>query len=843
MRFHAIGTWLGRSTIVVAGCFAIHMAPTSESPVGPVQARAQQASVSGRLAAIWEDPLPDRGTPRLRHFLSTDDGKLVPLRVSDAQLQMVGGPQGANGQYVEVSGSWRGRRNAPGATADRELEVSSVRFAALPPGASPPPSQGAPIMGSHPWITVACRFADSPTIEPHPLSWYEELMGSTEPGVDHYWRELSFDQANVAGSGALGWYDLPQPRSFYVDDDAGSADLELLKTDCAAVADADIFFPDFVGINFQFNESIGGFSWGGGSTLNIDGQFKFYRVTWLADWADHVTYTHEMGHGFGLPHSSGPYGQVYDSNWDVMSGAWTNHDSFWGWLAPHTISYHKNMLGWIPPARIYDATLGSSQTITLHRLADLGAGGDYLMARVPRADGTYYSVEARQFVGYDVNLPAEAVIMHHVTSRAFVVDPDDNGNPDDAGARWLAGETFSDLANGVVVTIDSETTEGFVVTITVSDLGHIVLDPTSLTFAAQQGVDPTPQSFAIQNTGIGDLNWTASDDATWLDLDALSGTAAAGGSSDVMVNVSSEELTPGTYGAIITVSGNADNTPQTLTVSLEVTADPVMMIITEALDFEAVVAVDPPIHKIVILNAGGAELNWTASSDAEWMTFARGSGTLAPDASETDTVAISVDGLAVGEYAGTLTFSGDASNSPQILAATLSVTLTPSMALSGTLEFEEYEGDDPDALDLTVTNDGGGTLTWTASANQAWVTLSPASGNVASGSDEVVGVEVDASGLGAGTHTATITVSGNADDSPQTVDLELVVQARPTMAEQDVADHLMGVRTVLSADELVYLDEIGNGNGTFDVGDFRAWLQDEGLMSRIRPGGGEEVAP
>jgi hypothetical protein len=439
--------------------------------------------------------------------------------------------------------------------------------------------------------------------------------------------------------------------------------------------------------------------------------------------------------------------------------------------------------------------------------------------------------------------------MHHVTpdvsnvTRAFVVDPDNDGDPDDEGPPWLQGETFSDPTNGVTVTIDSETAEGFVVTITVSDPGHIVLDPTSLAFTAQQGADPAAQSFAIQNTGIGDLDWSASDDATWLELDASSGTAAVGGSSDVMVSLAIADLTPGTYGATITVSGNADNTPQTLTVSLEVTAAPVITLIAELLDLEAVVGVDPPIHEVVIRNTGGAELNWTASSDAAWMTFARGAGTLAAGASETDTVAISVDGLELGDYTGTLTVSGDASNSPQTLAATLTVTLSPSIVLSGTLEFEAYEGDDPDAVELTVSNDGGSTLHWTALANQAWVTLSPASGDVASGSDDVVGVEVDASGLSAGTHTATITVSGNADDSPQTANVEFVSKARPVMAADDVADHLMGVRTTLSASELEYLDEIGNGNGSFDVGDFRAWLQREGLMSRVGPAAGEEEAP
>ncbi len=809
--------------------------------VPAAQAQTQQA-VSGVLVNIWEDPLPGTGEPRLRHFLSTADGELIPLRVSAAQLQFVGGELEADGSYVEVAGDWRGPRRTPGATSDRELEVRSVRYAAAPAGASPP-AQGVPVMGAQPWITVLCRFSDYPTTEPHPLSWYADLMGGTEPGADHYWRELSYDLANVAGSGALGWYDLPNPRSHYVDDTAGTANLTLLKEDCAAVADADVYFPDFVGINFQFNESLGNFSWGGGSYLNIDGQNRFYRVTWLANWADHVTYMHEMGHGFGLPHSSGPYGQVYDSNWDVMSGSWTNYDSFWGWLSPHTISYHKEMLGWISAGQIYEATMGSSQTVTMHRLSDLGLGGDYLMARIPRTDGTYYTVEARRFVSYDANLPAEAVIMHHVTDRAYVVDPDGNQNPDDAGARWLPGETFTDPTSGIIVTVDSQTAEGFVVTITVTDPGHIELNPASLDFAMLQGANPASQTFAIGNTGIGDLDWTASDDAAWLELDSTTGSTVAGGSTDVGVSLVAEELAPGSYGATITVSGNADNTPQTLAVSLEVTAAPVLTLIAEPLDLEAVVDTDPPVQEILIRNDGGADLEWSASSDVAWMTFARGSGTLAAGASETDTVSISVSGLAVGDYSGILTFTGNATNSPQTLDATLTITLTPSIALAGALEFEAYEGMDPESRDLTIQNDGDGTLNWTAVADEPWVSVSPASGSTGTGPGEAIEVTVDGTGLAAGTHTATITVAGNADDSPQTAEVQFVVVATPSLAADDIADHLMGVRNALSPDELEYLDQTGNDNGSFDVGDFRAWMQSEGLMSRVRPVDDEEVGP
>jgi hypothetical protein len=104
-------------------------------------------------------------------------------------------------------------------------------------------------------------------------------------------------------------------------------------------------------------------------------------------------------------------------------------------------------------------------------------------------------------------------------------------------------------------------------------------------------------------------------------------------------------------------------------------------------------------------------------------------------------------------------------------------------------------------------------------------------------------VAVDGSELAAGSRTAAVTVSGNADDSPQVADLEFVALARPDLDADDVADQLLGVRSSLGASELEYLDAIGNGNGSFDVGDFRAWLIHEGLASPGPQSEAEEVSP
>ncbi|MFC1660565.1 CARDB domain-containing protein [Gemmatimonadota bacterium] len=100
---------------------------------------------------------------------------------------------------------------------------------------------------------------------------------------------------------------------------------------------------------------------------------------------------------------------------------------------------------------------------------------------------------------------------------------------------------------------------------------QIELSPNSLAITADEGVDPPAEDFAVTNSGGGLLNWSASEDATWLGLSPISGVRSGGQSETVAVTVQSAGLNPGEYHATITVSsGDASNSPQTLPVSLSV---------------------------------------------------------------------------------------------------------------------------------------------------------------------------------------------------------------------------------------------------------------------------------
>jgi hypothetical protein len=458
----------------------------SEPPSGQV------LSLSGWFHTVWGDRPPDTDNPTpshgiARYGLVDHAGEWTDLALDEEAVSSSGGLLTFNRQPVVLAGT-RQRQLAAAAQmqggGESRFHVLSIQrqsplSAQAVAGAAP--LGEAAISGPQRWVTVLCRFADSTGTTPYSKTWFDTLMlGENYPGMGHYWQELSYTKINLTGSLVVGWYNLPQPRSYYVYDQNSDGFAELdhgrAARDCAGAADTEVYFPDFIGINLVFNQNLDCCAWGGSWTFALDGQTRSYNVTWLPPWGyeNHGVVGHEMGHGFGLPHSSGPYSATYDSRWDVMSNVWDNcwpvHPQY-GCIGVHTVSYHKDILGWIGSVRRYVATQGSSGAIEVERLSQPSETG-YLMAKIPIGSSTtqFYTVETRRTVGYDEQLPGDAVVIHHVnTTRwdrlAQVVDTDGNGNPNDAGAIWLPGETFVDSLNGITVSVISATDTGFLVAI------------------------------------------------------------------------------------------------------------------------------------------------------------------------------------------------------------------------------------------------------------------------------------------------------------------------------------------------------------------------------------------
>ena len=243
-------------------------------------ATAQDETLTGWFSFTVADYPTESGlASEITYALTEDSGERYELLIDIELMQPLGGPVALNRKRVTVEGEWE----EVGPDETEKFWVYSIDLAPSPSTASPggtfapdvfpdkppPPRAALPaaainsrVRGDQPWVTILCRFADATDVTPYPVSHYEQLIGSSYPGLDHYWREVSYENMNLTGSVVVGWYNLPQPRSYYVSDADGDGeedtDLDRAATDCTAAADADVFFPDFYGVNLAFNQDLDG---------------------------------------------------------------------------------------------------------------------------------------------------------------------------------------------------------------------------------------------------------------------------------------------------------------------------------------------------------------------------------------------------------------------------------------------------------------------------------------------------------------------------------------------------------------------------------------------------------
>ncbi len=424
---------------------------------------AQATSVSGRLHVMWDTDRFGRGAQFF--VVPTSGGPAIRLQqVSAAQADRL---IDLDRELVQASVL---RQGAP-AAGEQRAQLLSISLAAAE-AHTEQLEEEAP-QNAYNFVTLLCRFADDPRT-PFTATSLAIPHGSSFPGLQYHYREMSGFPGIMAGSRIRGWYDLPFPRWQYVDE--GGTRFGRLAEDCTQAADADVNFADFYGINLQVNGALSTrpvapydtLSFGGSWSLNLDGQSRAFGITSLssAHASNYVVLHHEVGHALGWPHSSGDYGQEYDSRWDLMSAGYITFENPWGWRGPHTIMPHRQAAGWIAPDRIFWPARGTRTQVRLARAALSPAVG-YQMIAHPTSMFGRYVVEARIPAGLDVGFPGSAVLIHSVFGpvRSYVVDPDRNGNPNDEGAMWRPGETFADSITGLALTVDAGDATGFDVTV------------------------------------------------------------------------------------------------------------------------------------------------------------------------------------------------------------------------------------------------------------------------------------------------------------------------------------------------------------------------------------------
>jgi len=210
----------------------------------------------------------------------------------------------------------------------------------------------------------------------------------------------------------------------------------------------------------------------------------------------------------------------------------------------------------------------------------------------------------------------------------------------------------------------------------------IWVDTQQLTFNAQEGgLNPPFQNIKIKNNGEGSLHYELSTDTNWLSVNPQSGTSQ-GAIQTHKVSIDISGLNTGTYNAkVIITDSNASNSPQQVSVTLNIDKNlpPKIWMSPKNFTFTAIDGgTNPSSKSLSIRNDGCGTLKYSIDWNASWLSVNPDSGQSYGDTNK-HTVSVDAGGLSTGIYKGTITITDPkASNSPQIVNVTLELDSPPT---------------------------------------------------------------------------------------------------------------------------------------------------------------------
>jgi M6 family metalloprotease-like protein len=256
--------------------------------------------------------------------------------------------------------------------------------------------------------------------------------------VKNYYNEVSYDQVFLNATYLANNYTLPRAEAYYgqyavsggreIDfriEDLVNDTLTAAKNDVMALGGYSIFKHIIVvhsgtdeAATRQPNDITSQFIYRDHSTLLTIGGVSIKNACIVSEYDPLGVVVHELGHSMGLPDlysyqaSDSSSSDIFVGAWDLMAtGSW--NPSGQGTSPSHLTTWSKIQLHWIKPTQIVNISqsdIQSGHNVTVF-LDPEELSGQNLAMRILLNNGTYYLIEDRQKLGYDVSLPGSGVLI------------------------------------------------------------------------------------------------------------------------------------------------------------------------------------------------------------------------------------------------------------------------------------------------------------------------------------------------------------------------------------------------------------------------------------------------
>ncbi len=357
-------------------------------------------------------------------------------------------------------------------------------------------------------------------------------------------------------------------------------------------------------------------------------------------------------------------------------------------------------------------------------------------------------------------------------------------------ATCVINVTFSPTAAGTVggsVTIVDNASNS-PQTIALTGTGQlaplVTLSPASITFGNQNvGTASAPQTLTLTNSGsaaltIGLIQTTGNFAQT------NNCGASLAVSASCTVNVTFSPAQPGNLYGTISITDNAFNSPQTEILAGVGIAVPAVTATPASLSFGSQqVSTTSAAQTVSLQNTGSAALTITSITTTSGYAEANTCGaSLAVNA--TCVISVTFSPATSGTVNGALTITDNAVNSPQVIALTGSGELVPLVSLSplnltfGSTQSPQNIGSTSAPQTVTLTDVGSAPLVITSvTPTGDFAETNTCGASVAAGKSCTISVTF--SPTAPGNRYGTVTITDNASNSPQTLQLAGVGESAP----------------------------------------------------------------